>query len=113
MASVAEKVQEFNGTPGKPQEPSEAERTADLADEWVDAIERVPAQPKATIKAWMDARNGQQVRTYQFTHDVDTNTASSPWSPGARIVRATKASLVQMDRGEGRNRPPATTQGAG
>jgi len=49
-----------------------------------------------TVRAWMNAHNGDTVRTLQATVHTSGD-VYSVWTPGPRTVTATRAGSVQLD----------------
>lgn len=82
---------------------------------WVDALQQALAAPSGgTLKAWMQAHEDQKIETLQVTLrliDAEVDSLSDAWSPGPRLVDASRAASVRLN-GSTRDYAGVTTMAA-
>lgn len=59
---------------------------------WRNALAQAPSAPRGTMRAWMSARDGMPVDTFQWGND-----GRNPWAPGPRTIDATRAGSVTLN----------------
>ena len=59
---------------------------------WRKALSEAPTAASGTMRAWMSARDGMTVDTFQWGND-----GRNPWAPGPRTIDASRAGSVTLD----------------
>ena len=75
-----------------------------VAQYWVDEIQTIleTGRTEGTLKAWMQAHDGEPIDTLQTTMIVEQDgqpviEPMRPWAPGSRRVDASRAAVVLLD----------------